>query len=227
MAVDLVGDGAALRSKGDILSNDGTSLSTIPAGTNGYVLSSNTTATSGLEWIAPSTSGGGAYTSIGFSSITAATATVSFDSIPSSYTNLEFRIAARGTASSVAVDIVTTVNTSGSYLSLRGRVEQANISINAASSTASDFTAPVCIASSSTTADTFSFVTGTIHNYSKTTSGKPVDINGYMVAVSPNYGREAFCVGIYRESSTITKISFSLSSGNFDVGSTFQLFGVS
>jgi hypothetical protein len=226
MSVDFLGDGVALRSKGDIVSNDGTSFIAIPSGSNGYVLSSNSTATSGLEWIAPQTTGSEAYTSIAFTSVTASTATVTFSSIPATYKDLEIRIVARGTEAAIASTIEMTTNTSGSYLRVSGRVQEAAINIANTSSTESKFALPLCIAASSTTTNTFSFCKAVIHHYSNTTTGKPVEMDGYMVSVSPNNGRSAFLVGVYREPTAISQVSFTLASGSFDVGSTFQLFGV-
>lgn len=74
-----------LTTKGDILTHNGTTLSRVAAGTNGYALKADSTATNGASWtIAPSGSTA-SYVPIANSVLTANAASVSITSIPGSY----------------------------------------------------------------------------------------------------------------------------------------------
>lgn len=80
--------------KGDILSFDGSSRIRIPVGTSAnHILHSSSSATGGIEWKIPS-GDAQAFTLISTATITASTATVSFENFsPSSYAHLKFVVA--------------------------------------------------------------------------------------------------------------------------------------
>lgn len=85
MAVDFIGDGLALRNKGDIVTHDGTAPVVISAGTDGQILTAQSSANYGLVWTTPTTTPDGPYTLISTTTITASTATVDITSIPDTY----------------------------------------------------------------------------------------------------------------------------------------------
>lgn len=74
-----------LTTKGDIVTHNGTTLSRVAAGTNGYALNADSTATNGVSWAIAPSGGTSAYVPIASSVITANVATVSIENIPNSY----------------------------------------------------------------------------------------------------------------------------------------------
>jgi hypothetical protein len=85
MAVDFIGDGLALRNKGEIATHDGTAPVVISPGTNGQILTAQSSASYGLVWTTPTTNPDGPYTLISTATITANTATVDITGIPGTY----------------------------------------------------------------------------------------------------------------------------------------------
>jgi hypothetical protein len=101
--------------KGDILSSDGSSRSRVPVGTNGQVLTAQSTATSGMQFESPSFASP-AYELIASSLLTANAATVTFSSIPTTYKWLKVIGQARGSTTGGAQPIIVlNSNTSKSY----------------------------------------------------------------------------------------------------------------
>lgn len=74
-----------LTTKGDILTHNGTTLSRVAAGTNGYALKSDSTATNGASWTVAPSGSTASYVPIANSVLTANAASVSITSIPGSY----------------------------------------------------------------------------------------------------------------------------------------------
>jgi hypothetical protein len=96
MAVDRIGDGFALRSKGDIVSHDGTANIAVSPGTNGQVLTSITSTASGLGWsnyTAPTRD----FEGISYSTLTATTDSITISGIPTTYGSLIAYIFTQGT----------------------------------------------------------------------------------------------------------------------------------
>jgi hypothetical protein len=88
-----------LTTKGDIVTHNGTTLSRVPAGTNGYALNSNSSETNGVVWaIAPSGSTA-AYVPIANSVLTANAASVSITGIPGSYKAIGIIVISKDTSS--------------------------------------------------------------------------------------------------------------------------------
>jgi hypothetical protein len=85
MAVDFIGDGLALRNKGEIATHDGTAPVVISPGTNGQILTAQSSDSYGLVWTTPTTTPDGPYTLISTATITANTATVDITGIPDTY----------------------------------------------------------------------------------------------------------------------------------------------
>jgi hypothetical protein len=88
MAVDRIGDGLALRSKGDIVSHDGTANIVQSVGTDGQILTAQSSTSSGLQWVTPPVPEAQYFDHIATASATAGVASLTISSIPSSYTDL-------------------------------------------------------------------------------------------------------------------------------------------
>jgi hypothetical protein len=98
MAVDRIGDGLALRSKGDIVSHDGTANIAVSPGTNGQILTSITSTASGLGWsnyTAPVKD----FEGISYTALTAAANTITLSGIPTTYGSIVAYIFMQGTTS--------------------------------------------------------------------------------------------------------------------------------
>ena len=88
MAVDRIGDGLALRSKGDIVSHDGTSIISISPGTDGQILTAQSSTTSGIVWASVSTGDAQYYSLIASTYLTANAQNITFSNIPATYDEL-------------------------------------------------------------------------------------------------------------------------------------------
>ena len=88
-----------LTTKGDIVTHNGTTLSRVAAGTNGYALNADSTATNGVSWAIAPAGGTSAYVPIASSVITANVATVSIENIPNSYKAIGIIAVSKDTAS--------------------------------------------------------------------------------------------------------------------------------
>lgn len=79
---------SSLTAKGQILTHDGTSSIGVSAGTNGQIVSAQSSATSGLSYITINSSTA-IYALISSTSLSASATSITFDTIPSSYKHLE------------------------------------------------------------------------------------------------------------------------------------------
>jgi hypothetical protein len=88
MSFSRVGDGVPLNTKGQILTHTGTSLATFPVGTDGQILISQSSASSGLTW-QDVPSGETEYISlIAAATLTTGAQSITFSSIPGTYDDL-------------------------------------------------------------------------------------------------------------------------------------------
>lgn len=88
MSFSRVGDGVPLNTKGQILTHTGTSLATLPVGTDGQILISQSSASSGLTW-QNVPSGETEYISlIAAATLTQGAQSITFSNIPGTYDDL-------------------------------------------------------------------------------------------------------------------------------------------
>ena len=104
-----------LTTKGDILINDGTSLSRLAAGTNGYALTANSSAISGSSWSAAPSGGTASYVPIGQAVVTANINQVSIANIPDTYKAIGIVAVAKDTASQRDIYIRFNSSTAANY----------------------------------------------------------------------------------------------------------------
>ncbi len=97
-----------ISAKGDILSSDGSSRTRFAVGSDGSILSSVSSASSGLGWSTFNASGG-SIEMISTTTLTANASSVTFSNIPTGYTDLKIVCAVRGTATS---DLFVEINSS-------------------------------------------------------------------------------------------------------------------
>jgi hypothetical protein len=156
------------------------------------------------------------YTPIATQTLGSAAASVTFSSIPSTYTDL---VLIFNGGSSIAANIRMQVNsdtaTNYSWTQLGGDGTGA-ASFRNSSDTSWLMNRYAYLVNSLTSVFIFNF-----NNYSNTTTYKTV-INRSNNAAN---GTDA-TVGLWRSTAAISTINFSLSGGNYIVGSTFTLYGI-
>jgi hypothetical protein len=165
------------------------------------------------------------YTLISSNVLSSSAATVTFSSIPATYTDLVLRLSTRTTAASINSVILVRLNsdTTSSY----------SVTIldgDGATATSSRTATPSAIGSggitsgASSTASTFGNGEIYIPNYTNsvtkswgTSSASENNATTATIRNTANY---------YLGTSPITTIRFSLSTGSFDTGSSFYLYGL-
>jgi hypothetical protein len=135
MSFEVFGDGIALRNKGDILSSDGTSGYVVPVGTEGQILTAQSSTISGLAWTDVVTGDAQKFVFISSTTISAATATVTLSSIPQTYRDLLLIGSAKSTATSLTTAGTVTINFNANTGSL---FDRAIITAPATATTISD-----------------------------------------------------------------------------------------
>ena len=161
------------------------------------------------------------YEPIATTTLGSATATVTFSSIPSTYTDLVLVMSAFGSASGADIRVQVNSDTASNYSLTRLVGYTTAFSNRASNATYWQITNSVGIGSSSSepTADVIQFM-----NYSNTTTNKTMLVRHNQPQSS--LMETAAQVGLYRSTSAITSITFTLSSGNYSSGSTFTLYGI-
>ena len=160
---------------------------------------------------------GNTYEAIATQTLGSAAATVTFSSIPGTYTDLVLIITPQSSSSTSSVDIQfngdTGTNYSLTYLYGNG---------TAALSGRDSSTAYAGGGSASDSASTF--LTNTVHiqNYSNTTTNKSL-----LMRTGNTVGNVLSAVSMWRNTAAINSILLKLSTGaNFTTGSTFSLYGI-
>jgi hypothetical protein len=161
------------------------------------------------------------YEPIATTTLGSAAATVTFSSISGSYTDLVLVMSAFGSVSGADIRVQVNSDTASNYSLTRLVGYTTAFSNRASNATYWQITNSVGIGSSSSdpTADVIQFM-----NYSNTTTNKTILVRHNQPQSS--LMETAAQVGLYRSTSAITSITFSLSSGNYSSGSTFTLYGI-
>lgn len=163
---------------------------------------------------------GGAFESIA-TATPSGTGTLTFSSIPSTYTSLQIRMNWLASVSGNGLLLEINGSSSGIYdnhwLRGNGSAASASNSIN----TSFNFL-PTIINGSSTTYPTGSIVD--IHNYISTTQNKTV--RSFGVVDLNGSGEVVLASGLWRNTSAITSLRIYMSSGTFSSGSVFSLYGI-
>lgn len=157
------------------------------------------------------------YTPIASTTLTASTATVTFSSVSSAYTDLVLvtNVKAVTAAAELRIQLNSDTGTNYSYTYLSGNGTSA---LSSRGSNASRIPLNSYADASTTFAQT---TISHIMNYSNATTYKTV----ISRASNANNGADAI-VGLWRNTSAISTISVFLASGNMDTNSTFTLYGI-
>jgi hypothetical protein len=154
-----------------------------------------------------------------------AAATVTFSSIPATYTDLVLRISARvdsGSASSLDVQLNSDTSTNYSRTTIRGNGAS---TLSNRTTSASNISLLTTNQGSSTTADTFTNVEIYIPSYT-ISQNKPISISG----TTEDNATTAYITGhagLWRNTATISSIQLTDNNAfNFVSGSSFYLYGL-
>ena len=232
MALDRIGDGLALRSKGDIVSHDGTSEYALTPGSDGQVLQAQSSAVSGLVWANAETSTLQNYVAISFSKLTAVANSIEITGIPQTHEELIFIVSARttSTTNSYACDLYINVNTTSSgYTRLTsGAVTRVDISSNIATSQ-SRITATEAVLMNSSSSNIMPVTVITFANYTDTSNKKVFHyrvgaVNNSITLSSGSVTRVQEGGGFVDTTSAISSVLFQPQYTSFTVGSYVAVY---
>ena len=230
MAVDRIGDGFALRSKGDIVSYDGTNPISISAGTNGQILYAQSSATAGVQWQTAPTAETQQYVLISTAVITANTRTVNFTSIPSTYKHLYLRGQVQGTEPTFSGTIDIRANSSTTIVFAFNRISREGSStLSTVSTTATRARLGNVALNTVSSGQIINPFECTIYSYANTSYYK--DFDGYTGLLETNFaGGDAFItVGTIETTSAISSLQIMSNvdgTNELTSGSYISLYGI-
>jgi len=164
------------------------------------------------------------YESIATLNGTGASTTISFTSIPSTYSHLQLRILGRSSVASVTQTAVLTVNgdTGANYAN---HVIIGDGSTVQASGGASSSNIPrIYSVGSNATADVMSVGIIDIQDYASTSKYKTVRI--FTGDDRNGAGRTALSSGLWQNTTAVNRLDITTGGGNWTTASTFALYGI-
>ena len=114
MSVEIFGDGIPVWQKGDIFIGDGTAAQRIPVGTDGQILVERATSPTGYEWTDFDLGTPQAFVEIARATSSGSISTITFSSIPQTYTDLLMIGLTASTSNAGAGNITMTFNQAAS-----------------------------------------------------------------------------------------------------------------
>ena len=163
------------------------------------------------------------YTLISSNVLTSSAASVTFSSIPATYTDLVLRVSVRSTASSTTDTGFLQLNSITSNYSGTRLVGSGSSATSAQSLSASSIRL-FNLNGDTTTSNTFSSVEFYLPNYTASTN-KP----GSLISAQENNASTAYITAtatLLSNTDAINAMTFSLNSGNIASGSSFYLYGI-
>jgi hypothetical protein len=162
------------------------------------------------------------YEPIATTTLSSNQATVTFNSIPSTYTDLVLVCFARGTyAGGGSVTLLNYFNNDTSALYSNTRLQGNGSTASSSRQTGQNFGRLGEISSANTTSGVFSSVISHIQNYTNTTTFKTNLVRHDNAALYT----EAW-VNLYRSTSAISRLDIQCSANDIASGSTFTLYGI-
>ena len=165
------------------------------------------------------------YEPIATTTLTSATASVTFSSIPGTYTDLRIAMMIKTTFGAPVEDLLVRVNGDSSSLYSSTRIYGDGSSPASTRSSSQTGWNQNGVQGSTGSADIFTPFFIDIMNYSNTTTNKTAIVRNNPLGTSTSYVMAG--VWLYRSTSAITSISFaSNQGGNIASGSTITLYGI-
>jgi hypothetical protein len=244
MAVDRIGDGLALRSKGDIVSHDGTANVSVSTVSDGYILTARSSAAAGVAWEVLS-SGSVGYNAISFSKLTTAAAEIQIDNIPSSYEKLVIHMICQGSKTTaltsdtlrLQINGHSTTADYGPYNIMYAYATSSGIgthSTTAGGSSTYYWVTEIHADVNTSIAQYWAPVEIEINNYADTGKYKTITSSGGVSFAGPasaylgSTPREVQEInsGTYTKTNAVSSLKFYLSEGNFKSGTWIAIYGV-
>lgn len=164
---------------------------------------------------------GATYVPIATQTLGTAAATVTFSSIPGTYTDLVLVINARGTTVATSTSVYCTTNVTGTNYSSTWLVGNGSTAASSRYTTLAQCYLGYISAASNPTGS-FGTITAHFMNYSNTTTNKTIISRGNVVEAEV----DAY-VSLIRSMSALTSITLVEGGGNnFLAGSSFTLYGI-
>ena len=163
------------------------------------------------------------YQAIATQTLGSSTATVTFSSIPATYTDLVAILSVRGATAANSGGALFTVNNDTSSLYSNTRLYATNTAVASIRESAQSQTRLGEIVWNSATSGIFSVCTIHFMNYSNTTTFKTFLTRNSSVTTDTLIDQ---FVELYRSTSAINRIDFNCGGSNFATGSTFTLYGI-
>jgi hypothetical protein len=168
------------------------------------------------------------YKLISSNTLSSSVASVTFSSIPGTYTDLVLQISARGTNASVDSYITYYLNSGGTglqsetYLGGTGSTTESGRTTNSNGGIGSQ--GFISISGGSATSNTFGSVEIYIPSYTAS-QNKPTGNFGVSES-NQTAVQMGITAGLWRNTAAVTSIVLSAGSGNFASGSSFYLYGI-
>jgi hypothetical protein len=236
MAIDRIGDGFALRTKGDIITHDGSATSVINVGTNGQILTAQSSTGTGLQWVDGPVTPTEYYIPIASATTGGASKIITFSGISGDYEDLIlfFGLSAPGAASS-SVSTKVTFNsntTAANYQYVFSGVSRLATNTPTLQNTTGDDVLEFPTPGGSNNAQSVHTTHGNlrIYSYSSTSHHKTYSANTmHLRPVNNNISTNLRIYnGIFESTSAITSITFTLidATYNFSESSQIYLYGI-
>ena len=218
--------------KGDLAAATGPDAAArVSVGSNGQVLTADSTAAAGVKWATPSSGGGGGAWTLISTTTLAAAGTFDVSSIPGTYNDLLLVAIIRGTNSSGADNILMRFNndsTSGHYASQYLQ----NVGTTAAAgqfANANRITLPGSFPANTAPAGVYAASQIWLPGYASTSWQKMVYVPaaGYLTDVALAGAMLSSAVGIWNQTTAINRVSlFGSGTTNLATGSQLRIYGI-
>ena len=164
---------------------------------------------------------GSTYVPIATQTLGSAVGSVTFSSIPGTYTDLVLVLSARGTTASASTSVYCTTNVTGTNYSSTWLVGNGLFAASSRYSTISQCYLGY-ISGASNPTGSFGTIVANFMNYSNTTTNKTIISRGNVAEAEAD-----LYVSLIRSTSALTSITVGEGGGNnFLAGSTFTLYGI-